>query len=502
MKTPRGLAPPIPPSRSRLTPRTSGAVGAVAGASEAGNDAADLAIVRAALGDEYDVLDELGRGAMGVVYRARERGIDRLVAIKVLPVRLTGDESVVERFEREGKVAAQLEHPGIVPVYRVGRSGAVIYFVMQLLRGQSLAARLRKSGPMGAPEVRHILRETARALGHAAHRGVVHRDVKPDNIVLDHTGRPVLTDFGIARSTVDSKLTAQGITIGTPRYMSPEQARAQKLDGRSDIYSLGIVGYECLVGTPPFDTEDAVATLVAQLNSPLPRPTLASDEEWALFAIIERMLAKDPADRFQTADELIAALEEGEERRGPERHWHGRGRWGTRAAWGARARTFMARRGTRVVGAVVLLGALGGVVLGGRGIAAERRSRCPVTVPATTAAGRAREFAVLLDGIEPLHTGRKLDVNFDVCGLAAGSAYTAVLSVTPLESARRSRGGRTGSPVFRGRMYGTAKGRAVREHQRLPFDRMPAGRYVLEVSVTDGAGRQRAARAIFQVVAS
>ena len=125
MKTPRGLAPPIPPSRSRLTPRTSGAVGAVAGASEAGNDAADLAIVRAALGDEYDVLDELGRGAMGVVYRARERGIDRLVAIKVLPVRLTGDESVVERFEREGKVAAQLEHPGIVPVYRVGRSGAV-----------------------------------------------------------------------------------------------------------------------------------------------------------------------------------------------------------------------------------------------------------------------------------------------------------------------------------------------------------------------------------------
>ena len=141
MDSPSGVAPPKSPLTRPLTPETTGAAG---GASDAESDAADLAIVRAALGDEYDVLDELGRGAMGVVYRARERGTDRLVAIKVLPVRLTGDESVVERFEREGKVAAQLEHPGIVPVYRVGRSGAVIYFVMQLLRGQSLAARYQE----------------------------------------------------------------------------------------------------------------------------------------------------------------------------------------------------------------------------------------------------------------------------------------------------------------------------------------------------------------------
>ena len=411
MDSPSGVAPPKSPLTRPLTPETTGAAG---GASDAASDAADLAIVRAALGDEYDVLDELGRGAMGVVYRARERGTDRLVAIKVLPVRLTGDESVVERFEREGKVAAQLEHPGIVPVYRVGRSGAVIYFVMQLLRGQSLAARLRKSGPMGAPEVRHVLTETARALGHAAQRGVVHRDVKPDNILLDQDGRPVLTDFGIARSAVDAKLTAAGITIGTPRYMSPEQARAQRLDGRSDIYSLGVVGYECLVGSPPFDGEDAVATLVAHLNSPVPPPTLATDDEWALFAIIERMLAKDPARRFQSADELIAALEGGDGRRRPAGGWRGRGGWGTRAQWSARARSLVARRAVRVWGALAAVCALAGAAYGGIGLSDATRSRCPATAAATTPAGRAREFMVLVDGLEPREAGEKLDVYFDV----------------------------------------------------------------------------------------
>jgi tRNA A-37 threonylcarbamoyl transferase component Bud32 len=270
----------------------------------------ELEMVRAALEDDYDILEEIGRGGMAIVYRARERELDRHVAVKVLPPQFAFDESFVDRFQREGRIAAQLEHPHIVPIYRVGRSGQVIYIVMKLLRGESLSGRLGSRGALPAEEVRRILAETASALGYAAKRGVVHRDVKPHNIMLDEEGRCLVTDFGIARSAADSKLTATGMSVGTPRYMSPEQARAKPLDGRSDLYSLGIVGYECLVGTTPFDGEDAFAILMEHIKAPVPRPALRTEEEHELFAVIERMLAKDPADRFHSGEEVIAALEE------------------------------------------------------------------------------------------------------------------------------------------------------------------------------------------------
>src|SRR5688500_13015226 len=179
---------------------------------------------------------------------------------------------------------------------------------MQLLRGQSLSERLRERGRLTAAEVRRVLIETASALGYAAKHGVVHRDVKPDNILLDADGRCVMTDFGIARSASEQRLTATGMSVGTPRYMSPEQARARDLDGRSDLYSLGIVAYECLAGQAPFESGDAFAILMAHINEPLPKPHLETPDDRALFAIIERMLAKSPDDRFQTADELISAL--------------------------------------------------------------------------------------------------------------------------------------------------------------------------------------------------
>ena len=268
----------------------------------------DLDLVRSGLDDEYEILEELGRGGMGIVYRARERQLEREVAIKVLPFTLAFDRELVERFLREARTAAALEHTNIVPIYRVGRRGDVIFFVMKLLRGQSVSDRLRAKGRLPAADTRQILIETAAALGYAHKRGVVHRDVKPDNLRHDEDGRCVVTDFGIARSAGATRLTTTGMSVGTPKYMSPEQARAKDVDGRSDIYSLGIVGYECITGSPPFDAGDALGTLMKHIQSPLPRPALQSDEDRALYAVIERMLAKHPEERFVDADELIAAL--------------------------------------------------------------------------------------------------------------------------------------------------------------------------------------------------
>ena len=269
----------------------------------------DFTIVRDALADDYDVIEELGRGGMAVVYRARERALDRDVAIKVVPLARVSDGDLVERFQREARLSAQLAHPHIVPIYRVGRRDGVIFFVMPLLRDESLGRRLEREGTLCAAEVRRVLVETASALGYAHRRGIVHRDIKPDNIVFDQDGRCVVTDFGIARSLYDAKLTATGMSAGTPRYMSPEQARATSLDGRSDIYSLGVLAYECLVGRTPFDGDDAFAILLGHIQSPVPRPRLASAEERALFFVIERMLAKRREDRYQTAEELTGALQ-------------------------------------------------------------------------------------------------------------------------------------------------------------------------------------------------
>jgi protein kinase-like protein len=268
----------------------------------------DLDLVRSGLDDEYEILEELGRGGMGIVYRARERQLEREVAIKVLPFTLAFDRELVERFLREARTAAALEHTNIVPIYRVGRRGDVIFFVMKLLRGQSVSDRLRAKGRLSAAETRQVLIETAAALGYAHRRGVVHRDVKPDNLRHDEDGRCVVTDFGIARSAGATRLTTTGMSVGTPKYMSPEQARAKDVDGRSDIYSLGIVGYECLSGSPPFDAGDALGTLMKHIQSPVPRPALETAEDHALYAVVERMLAKHPEDRFRDADELIAAL--------------------------------------------------------------------------------------------------------------------------------------------------------------------------------------------------
>jgi serine/threonine protein kinase len=273
----------------------------------------ELEMVRKELEKEYEVVDELGRGGMAIVFKAKETELDREVAIKVLPFSLAFDKEFVERFQREARTSAKLEHPNIIPIYRVGKSGRIIYFVMKFLRGKPLSTVLAARGGGGLPplEIRRILAEVSKALAYAHKSGIVHRDIKPDNIMFDEHGHAVVTDFGIAKAASGGKLTGTGMSIGTPHYMSPEQAKAQALDGRSDIYSLGVVAYQCLTGGVPFDGEDSFSIGYKHIMEELPAPPLDNPEKRQLFEIIKKMMAKLPEQRFQNGEELIAVLEGG-----------------------------------------------------------------------------------------------------------------------------------------------------------------------------------------------
>jgi serine/threonine-protein kinase len=269
----------------------------------------ELDVVREALQDEWVIEKELGRGGMAIVFQARDKHLDRDVAIKVLPFSLSFDAEFVERFQREARTAAKLEHPHIIPIYRVGRSGRVIYFVMKYLRGRAMSELLAERGTLEPADIRRVLVQTAGALGYAHSHGIVHRDIKPDNIMFDEVGNAVVTDFGIAKAATGSRLTGTGMSIGTPHYMSPEQARAQPLDGRSDIYSLGVVAYQALTSTVPFDGEDAFSIGYKHIMEEVPTPQLQTGEQRALMGVVRRMMSKSPNERFQDTGELVAALE-------------------------------------------------------------------------------------------------------------------------------------------------------------------------------------------------
>ncbi|HVM42756.1 MAG TPA: protein kinase [Gemmatimonadales bacterium] len=287
-----------------LTGVTQGA--AATGAQPAADDAA---VVRDALKDEYELEKELGRGGMAIVYKARDKALEREVAIKVLPFSLSFDAEFVERFQREARTSAKLEHPNIIPIYRVGKSGRVIYFVMKFIRGKPLSNVIEARGALPVPEIKRVLIEAGRALGYAHKHGIVHRDIKPDNIMFDELGQAIVTDFGIAKAQSGARLTGTGMSIGTPHYMSPEQARAQSLDGRSDVYSLGVVAYQCLTGHVPFDGEDSFSIGYKHIMEELPTPPLETAEQRDLFGIVQKMMAKKPEDRFQSAEDLVSALE-------------------------------------------------------------------------------------------------------------------------------------------------------------------------------------------------
>jgi len=271
-------------------------------------DALFLAFQQAIAG-RYSLERELGRGGMGVVYLAHEVRLDRLVAIKLLPPEFARQPTLRGRFMREAHLAARLSHPNIVPIHNVDEGGDFVFYVMAYVNGETLSDRVRSRGPLPAPEVSRILREVAWALAYAHAQGIVHRDVKPANILLETgTNRALVTDFGIARLANVPGETAAGELLGTPEYMSPEQACGEQLDGRSDLYSLGIVGYFATTGTLPF-TGEARKVLSQQVTKAAPLvASVARSAPRSLASAIDRCLMKEAAARFATGEELAEAL--------------------------------------------------------------------------------------------------------------------------------------------------------------------------------------------------
>src|SRR3569623_586628 len=264
------------------------------------------------LAGQYDIERELGRGGMGVVYLAHDVKLDREVAIKVLPPLLAGSADVRERFLREARTAARLSHPNIVAIHRADEIDSRVFFVMGYIAGESLADRLRRTGPLEPGEAVPLIREVALALAYAHERGIVHRDIKPENILLDaSSGRAMVTDLGIARVAEAAPLTMSGQVLGSVHYMSPEQVSGNKLDGRSDLYSLGVVAFQILSGRLPFDSESASAVIVAHVTKVAPPlRSVAPGVPEPLARVSDACLAKNPDARYATGTALARALEE------------------------------------------------------------------------------------------------------------------------------------------------------------------------------------------------
>ena len=273
-------------------------------------DAAELAGLAAVLGRKYAIERELGRGGMGVVLLARDLQLERPVAIKVLPRERAADATHRQRFLREARTAAKLSHPNIVPTLHADEAGAFAYFTMPYIDGETLADHVRSRGRPAAREALRLLREVAWALAYAHAHGVVHRDIKPENILVERaTGRVLVTDFGIAFEAQASRLTGDDHMVGTAAFMSPEQILGRALDGRSDLYSLGVVGYWLLAGQHPFEGAAAPAVLVKHATEPAaPLRTLAPEAPAGLAAAIDRCLAKEPDERWPSGEAFAEAL--------------------------------------------------------------------------------------------------------------------------------------------------------------------------------------------------
>ena len=266
--------------------------------------------VRMVLGGDFEVTEELARGGMGVVFRAREVELGRAVAIKVLAAELGITPRAAERFKREARMVAELGHPNIVPVYRVGQIADILFIAMKFIEGRSLGRILETHGALPVPVVLHVLRSVTRPLAYAHGRGIVHRDVKGDNILVDSDGRVLVSDFGVALRSADVNLTIDGTVIGTPAFMSPEQCRGKRAGPQSDQYSVGVVAFQMLAGRVPFDSETLAGFIQHHLFTMHPDLRGARDDVPAdLLATINRALAKDPEQRFASTRDMLDAIE-------------------------------------------------------------------------------------------------------------------------------------------------------------------------------------------------
>jgi tRNA A-37 threonylcarbamoyl transferase component Bud32 len=261
------------------------------------------------LAGDYKIERELGRGGMAIVYEAMDIHLGRRVALKVLPPEMAMRKSMAQRFKREAKMAAALDHPNIVPVYRVGQTGGLLYIAMKYINGRALDSILETQGPLQIPVVLGILRAAASALAYAHERGIVHRDVKSANIMIDSDGRAVVSDFGIARAVDDPNLTGTGTVVGTPYFMSPEQCAARRIGPQSDQYSLGVVAFQMLMGTVPFNADTLPGIMHHHFYTAVPDLRTARPEiPQALNDIVVRLLAKKSEDRFASTAALATAI--------------------------------------------------------------------------------------------------------------------------------------------------------------------------------------------------
>jgi beta-lactam-binding protein with PASTA domain/predicted Ser/Thr protein kinase len=265
---------------------------------------------RRVLGDRYEIEGVLGQGGMAKVFQGHDNVLGRPVAVKVLSPQFAGDQQFVARFRREAQAAAALNHPNIVSVFDTGSQNDVHYIVMEHVRGRTLRDTIRAEGPLLPERAAEIAEAVARALSSAHEAGLVHRDIKPGNIMLTSDGEVKVMDFGIARTATGDTLTQTAAVLGTASYLSPEQAQGESVDGRSDIYSLGCVLYEMLTGNPPFTGDSPVAIAYKHVrDDPVPPSRINKDVPKDLDAVVMKSMAKNPANRYQSADELRQDLE-------------------------------------------------------------------------------------------------------------------------------------------------------------------------------------------------
>ncbi|OVE79374.1 hypothetical protein BVY01_02740 [bacterium I07] len=266
--------------------------------------------IRNALASRFEIQEELGRGGMSIVYKAIQKNLNRPVALKVLPGQFTHDKEFLERFHREAQSAAQLKHPSIVTIYDEGSESGVHFISMEYVDGKDLHTLIQEQGPLPVNKTKALISSVAKGLGHAHEMELIHRDIKSSNILIDKKGRPVLSDFGIARAADSQGLTQTGIVIGTPEYMSPEQARGEKLDARSDIYSLGVVLYECLTRQVPFKSDTILGTIHKITHDKPERPrALNNDIPIGLENVVLRCIEKDTEQRYSSCEVMVNALE-------------------------------------------------------------------------------------------------------------------------------------------------------------------------------------------------